>query len=119
MFFFVIPLCHTIVAILLKGGANPNIFDKWGKTPLMYAVTMYGEYTNFPRRLKIIDLLLKYGADLNIQSKNGKTALDIATDESMSRFKMSGETSEFVNKLLNAGAEYKIDWSNVKYSKSK
>ncbi|MGY5857663.1 MULTISPECIES: hypothetical protein [unclassified Wolbachia] len=46
---------------LLKAGAEPNIQDYKGKTPLHYYAATY------PVEKKYVDSLVSYGADLNIQ----------------------------------------------------
>ena len=43
--------------MLLEHGADPNITDKYGQTPLMYAVGT--------EWIKMIPLLVKHGADVN------------------------------------------------------
>lgn len=52
---------------LLQKGANPNISDKKGVTPLMLATQL-----NF---VEGIDWLLRYKADVNKQNRAGETAL--------------------------------------------
>lgn len=52
---------------LLQKGANPNIVDKGGNTPLMLSVLL--DYTEG------IDWLIKYKADLNYRNRSGETAL--------------------------------------------
>lgn len=92
---------------LLQGGANPDIPDKLGQTPLTKAVDYYfhfesksmvnsllanganpnkpGKLGNTPLHLalqqdrqEIVDILLANGAHTNIPNASGKTALDIA-----------------------------------------
>lgn len=55
---------------LLEYGAEPNIVDANGTSPLIYA-------TQF-QHFNIIKLLLKYGADKDYADPNGNTALDYA-----------------------------------------
>ena len=57
----------TLVALLLKVGADVNIRNKDGLTILMYAA-LYGYH-------EIVHILLAAGADVNRQDKNGETAL--------------------------------------------
>jgi ankyrin repeat protein len=62
-----------IVTFLLILGANPNVFDLFGYTPLMYAVQN--------RNTEIPNSLLNYGADLHLQNPfNRKTAFSIAEE---------------------------------------
>ncbi|SRR6266480_4072142 len=56
--------------ILLEAGANPNISDNLGWTPLMY-VAQYGS-------AQIARALLERGAELNVRNAKGQTALEIA-----------------------------------------
>lgn len=65
-------LAESIVDVLLKKGANPNIIDNNGFTPLYIA------FNRGPENLKIIALLLQNGADPNIKSNYGYTVLHIA-----------------------------------------
>lgn len=61
-----------VLEALLKAGADPNLSNKNGTTPLMYAKTRaFGS-----GRLKAMTLLIAYGADINATDKAGKTALD-------------------------------------------
>lgn len=59
-----------MVKTLLLAGANVNMQDRGGFTPLMMA-SMYG-YRN------IVILLLKSGARLSMESRSGHTAMDFA-----------------------------------------
>jgi ankyrin repeat protein len=47
------------VRVLLQHGADPNIVDRRGSTPLLHACCAY------PTNLNIIRMLLDYGADRN------------------------------------------------------
>lgn len=59
-----------MVKTLLSAGANVNVQDRGGFTPLMIA-SMYG-YKN------VVVLLLKSGAKLRPRSRSGHTAMDFA-----------------------------------------
>jgi hypothetical protein len=61
-----------VVRALLEGGADVNVVDMRGTTPLMFAVA-----TDHPNR-EIIAMLLSRKPDLTIRSKAGETALDWA-----------------------------------------
>jgi len=52
---------------LIQKGANPNVLDKNGNSPLHWAV--------FYRKQEMICLLVKYGADLNLQNYDGESPL--------------------------------------------
>ena len=56
-----------LLQILLKNGANPNIRNNHGKTPLQIAAKENDSES--------VRLLLKYGADPNIADKKGYKAL--------------------------------------------
>ena len=58
------------VAILLKYGADPNLWDPNGTTALIYA-------TQF-KHVKIAKMLVEAGADVKYRDPNGNTALDYA-----------------------------------------
>jgi ankyrin repeat protein len=58
------------VKLLLDYGANPNIADANGTTPLLYAVQF-----NHP---EIVEMLIKKGASVTYKDPNGFSALDYA-----------------------------------------
>ena len=62
----------SIVELLLKNNANPNIRDVNGSTAMHYA-TMFRNYD-------IIKLLVNADSDFTIKDNNGKSALDFAKD---------------------------------------
>ncbi len=63
-------LSTTRAAELIRKGADVDVQDKFGKTPLMHAVLR--------RNFDMIRLLLRSGAELDIQNNAGQTALIIA-----------------------------------------
>jgi hypothetical protein len=80
---------RTISLQLLRAGADPNLADKTGKTPLFLAMKMYA-ITD-----PVIQELLARGANPNMADIDGKTPLMIA---------VAGWGPMFVDKLLKAGA---------------
>lgn len=76
--------------LVLEHGANPNIKNSYGNTPIVEFIRRYGdgkmeevalnnEYVNKPKdfdtELKFIELLLKHGADPTIKNNYGESAL--------------------------------------------
>lgn len=62
----------NIVKELVNKKANINIKDKYGRTPLMIALSSYnGDRT-------IIDFLIEKGADVNAETENGVSCKQIA-----------------------------------------
>ena len=59
-----------VCKLLLSYGANPNLQDEAGWTPLMIAVSL-GSTKN-------VQALLKAGTNANLRDRKGLTALDIA-----------------------------------------
>jgi ankyrin repeat protein len=71
-----------IVELLLKSGANVNITDNSGMTPLMKAIKiMPTTSSKRDNKYDIIETLLEAGADPKIRSNDGKTALHFAKEE--------------------------------------
>ena len=62
-----------IVSILLEKGAQKDVVDKKGNTPLMLAA-LRGNDT-------VVDILRKAGADINMKNNDGQTALSIAQEQ--------------------------------------
>ncbi|ELU17545.1 hypothetical protein CAPTEDRAFT_76561, partial [Capitella teleta] len=73
--------------LLLSFGANIDDIDRWGHTPLMYAVHI--EWS------RLVALFIQHGADLNLPERQGRTALHLAIECS---------DESFIKMLLNAGA---------------
>jgi len=61
---------YHIIHLFLEKGANPNLADKNGMTPLMNAA--------YKGNLDIVKLLLEFGADPNLENNRGQSALDRA-----------------------------------------
>lgn len=60
----------AVVRLLLEHGANPNIQDLWGNTPLFWAAMF--------DRIPIVEVLVQYGADISHDSRDGSTPLHVA-----------------------------------------
>jgi ankyrin repeat protein len=89
-----------IARVLLQGGADPNIQNKWGNAPLTYAVSQDHD---------LIDLLIEKGADVSAQDGEGKTPLIQALARTVFVKKYSRiEKYDVVKKLLEKGADPNI-----------
>jgi ankyrin repeat protein len=75
-----------VVQCLLNHGANPNVQDKGGDTPLHFAVDAApgpdGFYIKYPDpdSIAIVALLLCAGANPEVQNRNARTALAFAAE---------------------------------------
>ena len=76
---------------LLKLGENPDIFNKFGETPLYISV----DIENYDAMI----ILLEFGADCNIQKNDGNTALHLATEK---------KSDLYISALLSHGANPNI-----------
>ncbi|MEM1221479.1 MAG: sigma-70 family RNA polymerase sigma factor [Verrucomicrobiota bacterium] len=65
---------HRFREELLRAGADPNLVDKKGRTPLIQACRGNG------RMVPTITQLLVYGADINYRDDSGKRAIDYARE---------------------------------------
>jgi ankyrin repeat protein len=81
----------TMLEMLLRAGANPNVQDAPANTPLMISLIEPGIIAN----KGATEMLLKYGADVNFANRNGNTALHIAVEM---------DSVEFIDLLLKHGA---------------
>jgi len=88
---------YTATKILLNAGANVNLTDKEGSTPLHLAC----EFPVGITMVKIISLLIENGPNLEAKDSKGHTALHKVV-ESSSKFTRIGPESAKI--LLNAGA---------------
>ncbi|MCD7899729.1 MAG: ankyrin repeat domain-containing protein [Bacteroides sp.] len=74
----------NVVEILLKYGADPNFMDERINTPLIEAIEIaveeseYNSTFNEEPRVDIIKLLLKYGAKIDLVDNLGRTPVSFA-----------------------------------------
>lgn len=83
---------------LLEQGADINVQNKIGMTPLIFIVNLD---FNDSKKVKIIDFLVQNGANLDIQDCFGRTTLIVAAQ----RYKIFNN-SEILNYLIDLG----FDW---------
>ena len=81
-------------ATLLQWGADVDLLDRDGQTPLMYAVRSKSPYA-----VRAISLFLEHGSDIRIKDRYGKTALDYAVSNNTE----SGMSGQLM--LLKYGAK--------------
>lgn len=80
-----------ICALLVEAGADMNVTNVMGRTPLSSAIATRAQTDG-----KAADYLIRAGADLDIPDKEGRTALSLAAE--------CGRTG-IVTRLLDAGAD--------------
>jgi ankyrin repeat protein len=97
-----------IVKILINSGANLNLQDNNGYTPLMYACKA--------NNLELVMELIKKGADLNLQNNNGHTALMMVYRHGSTYCKVVSEIAEELikaNKNSEVLSDLSIDYGNT------
>jgi ankyrin repeat protein len=87
------PHKNNILEKLLSLGANPDIKNNEGYTPLFYAVLC--------QNFDAVRLLIKYNANLNIQENYGKTVLHLAVEQ-------PDYSIEIIDYLLRKGVDKTI-----------
>ncbi|XP_048253956.1 uncharacterized protein LOC125381451 [Haliotis rufescens] len=88
------------VDVLLKAGANMNVKNNTGDTPLHKAVAAGAAAWN--GSTECVDVLLKAGPDVNVQNNAGDTPLHKAAAATRDR------SAECVDVLLKAGADTNV-----------
>ena len=84
-----------IFDILIRSGANLDVRDKGGRTPLFYAV--------IARNMIVLNALLEKKVDVNATDNQGDTALIYISQYAQSPFDM-----HFAQKLIDAGAKVNV-----------
>ncbi len=65
---------QEVIKYFLEKGANPNVYDIYGNTPLLFAAVGHNK--------EMYDLLIEYGADPTIKNMSGKTPKEIMEEKS-------------------------------------
>ena len=90
----------TIIKTLINSGANPNIVDSMGLTPLHIVVKQeHGYERQYSQWNKCIEFLLSVGVNVNISDITGNTPLHFATLRS---------DSDTIMKLLKSKADFTL-----------
>lgn len=83
---------NDTIAFLLTHGANVNLANEEGLTPLHLAVARHVEVNDFPQQEALVFALLEAGADANLQTYRGELALHLAA--------AAGQPDEVLTRLL-------------------
>lgn len=79
---------NAVILALLVAGANPNIRNKDGQTPLFLVQTA-----------SAATLLVDYGGDVNLQDNRGRTAYDVVKEWELERLG-PGELNDWASEYL-------------------
>ncbi|WP_374699017.1 ankyrin repeat domain-containing protein [Wolbachia endosymbiont (group B) of Limnophora tigrina] len=88
---------EKVVQALLDKGANVNVQDGYGRTPL--------HHVNTPGRTKVKEALLKAGADPDIKGFRNKTSRDLAKDENVIK---DEENNQIATKAIKTGIAFGV-----------
>ncbi|MEW6002835.1 MAG: ankyrin repeat domain-containing protein [Nitrospirota bacterium] len=87
------------VHLLLKYGADPNVIDKGGNTPIFYV------YTKDADAFKKAQLLIQQGASVHVKNADGKTPLLAVIEDNLF---FNAFNPDIIKLLLDAGAEVDV-----------
>jgi ankyrin repeat protein len=104
------------VLSLIKTGANVNMSNSEGTTPLMWVLK---GYQNDSKKLEVIKLLLENGADINSEDKKGNTVLFyslLEDDYSIAKYLLdNGGNIKYKSKLNgHTPLSYAISYSSTR-----
>lgn len=94
---------EPMAAFLLQHGADPNLKDKNGHTPLAVMVGVSAIYSNSKKQQifgRIAKRLVAHGADVNAKDNDGFTI--------MQNMKLAGKPEPFYSIMKEAGARYRV-----------
>jgi ankyrin repeat protein len=103
-YFLNISSSYEAIEYIINNGADINVCDKRGYTPLMYLVCKSHNITT--ELIDAIKLLINNGADMNIKSNDSHSALSIACINAVK----SGNIS-ILKLLINSGADVNIKFN--------
>jgi ankyrin repeat protein len=81
-----------VARLLIAHGADPNIPEQNGCTPL-HRASMNG-------RIEIVRLLIEYGTNVEVKDDKGRTPLDVAWSDDVSQSRAGKQREEIVKLLL-------------------
>uniref|UniRef100_A0ABD2XNX2 Uncharacterized protein n=1 Tax=Trichogramma kaykai TaxID=54128 RepID=A0ABD2XNX2_9HYME len=72
-----------VIKFLLKSGANANVVDKRGRTPLQLIFSQFSDGTEYETNFELFRLLIKAKSDVNKTDKNGNSPMFYLLDRDL------------------------------------
>ncbi|XP_023316271.1 uncharacterized protein LOC106649359 [Trichogramma pretiosum] len=72
-----------VIKLLLKSGANANVVDKRGRTPLHLIFSQFSDGTEYETNLELFRLLIKAKSDVNKTDENGNSPMFYLLDRDL------------------------------------